>query len=925
MNSKSVRALLTLFLVSFSLLACDLLGGDHLKKAQDYVAQGKFNAAVIEYKNVLQDDPGNSDLRRTLAEIYLKVGNGASAEKEFRRATEGRPSDVSLQINIGRALLMQGEYSKAEQLLSRLDVGETSLQQEANTLHAIALAGLNKLDQASDLFEAVLAATPGNAEAALGLARIRASRGDLEGAKTLVAAVLAKDRGNIDGWLLEGNLALYEKDFEKALKAFQKAWGDGKDANTLRSFQSRFGIVSALLSLGRDDDALVHVDALLGQLPSHPMPHYWRARIAYKAGDQSMARDHLLQVVRVQPSHAPSNLLLGSIYYSQGDLAQAENYLQKYLVASPDDVQARKLLAATRLRLQTPGLAFDTLDPLLSEGDQDPQVLALAGSAALHNGDLDKGVEYLKKALLTDPDNAAMRTELGMAYLSLGDTQTAINELDRVIDSDDQQVRAQALLIMAHLRDKEFPQARAVIAKLKAAGQRPALAHSLSGLVSWAQGRLAEATKSFKDALIEEPDNLPALLDLARLEQQQGNLSEAAKRYDAVLAIDGNNLAALLGEAQIAAQRGDEEHIVKWLETARSGHPEALPPRLILASYYLGLKAYDKASSMVDEALKIVPGHAGALTLKGEVALASGSARDAVRIFQKLARQQANNDRHFFNLARAYVLTRQYIEARRALQQALKIRPDLLIARELLARLDIQEGKSGAAKKVISEIRSQSQGRELAEILEGDLAMKTGDLQTALKKYQGLATRQPDNRLAMTRVFMVSSRMKDEKAFQVLLDWIKGHPDDIQARVVAGSELLSGQHYAEAVAQYEAIIMAEPENSLALNNLAWLYGQLGDKRALSTARKAYESSRDDGAVIDTYAWMLVEDGQLGKGLPLLETAYDLATDNREIRYHLALAYLRQGEIRRAKKLLNKMQNDASDDKHAKSLAALLAE
>jgi predicted Zn-dependent protease len=68
-----------------------------------------------------------------------------------------------------------------------------------------------------------------------------------------------------------------------------------------------------------------------------------------------------------------------------------------------------------------------------------------------------------------------------------------------------------------------------------------------------------------------------------------------------------------------------------------------------------------------------------------------------------------------------------------------------------------------------------------------------------------------------------------------------------------------------------------------------------DPRALETIERAYKLKPDNPAVADTLGWMLVEQGNLRRGLELLQNAVAAAPDAHEIRYHLAYALAQLGE------------------------------
>ncbi|MFT5175673.1 MAG: Tfp pilus assembly protein PilF, partial [Gammaproteobacteria bacterium] len=117
---------------------------------------------------------------------------------------------------------------------------------------------------------------------------------------------------------------------------------------------------------------------------------------------------------------------------------------------------------------------------------------------------------------------------------------------------------------------------------------------------------------------------------------------------------------------------------------------------------------------------------------------------------------------------------------------------------------------------------------------------------------------------------------------------------------------------AQAVADYERVLETNPDNVLALNNLAWLYEARGDTRALTMAKKAYDLLPERAEVADTYGWFLVKSGKVEQGLSLLDKALKGAPGNADIRYHQAAALHQAGESKRATALLDELLKDAAD-------------
>jgi len=91
-----------------------------------------------------------------------------------------------------------------------------------------------------------------------------------------------------------------------------------------------------------------------------------------------------------------------------------------------------------------------------------------------------------------------------------------------------------------------------------------------------------------------------------------------------------------------------------------------------------------------------------------------------------------------------------------------------------------------------------------------------------------------------------------------------------------------------------------------LNNLAWLYFQKDDPRALELGAKAYELAPRRPEVVDTYGWILLSSGNSEKALVILQEALVSAPDNAEITYHVAVAMDKAGRRDEARKLLSRL-------------------
>ena len=90
LKSKTINAVslkLVLILMLGMITACtSTTSEEYLKQARENIDKKEIQTAIINLKNALQQNPKNGQARFLLGETYIKVGDGAGAEKELEAA-----------------------------------------------------------------------------------------------------------------------------------------------------------------------------------------------------------------------------------------------------------------------------------------------------------------------------------------------------------------------------------------------------------------------------------------------------------------------------------------------------------------------------------------------------------------------------------------------------------------------------------------------------------------------------------------------------------------------------------------------------------------------------------------------------------------------------------------------------------------------
>ncbi|MBA1331502.1 hypothetical protein QQ73_10225 [Candidatus Endoriftia persephone str. Guaymas] len=114
---------------------------ERMAKAGEHLQNDEPAKAIIELKNVLQSNASNDQARVMLADSYLAVGDGKSAEKELKKAAELGVPESDLLSRKAQALLAQRQYDR---ILEELDPQQISGSDRKYLLVAYAEARLAK-------------------------------------------------------------------------------------------------------------------------------------------------------------------------------------------------------------------------------------------------------------------------------------------------------------------------------------------------------------------------------------------------------------------------------------------------------------------------------------------------------------------------------------------------------------------------------------------------------------------------------------------------------------------------------------------------------------------------------------------------------------------------------------------------------------
>jgi putative PEP-CTERM system TPR-repeat lipoprotein len=913
-RSKNAALLFTL-LLSVGISACSRTETTEtlLADAKQYQQKGDTKAALIQLKNAVAKSPEDGEARMLLATLYSETGDYVSAEKEVRKAMGlGIPAERTLPL-LGKSLVA---LRKFQNVLDEIPAAAAAKSAKLSSLRGNAFLALNDAPNAKAAYDQALALAGDAGGALIGLTMYSLAQKNDDAASRYSADSLVKDPTNPDVWMVNAMLLRKHGKPLEARNAYEQAI-------KLRPGHHGAYLEKAYIEIGQANFAAAQADLTAARklAPGNLMIAYVQALLDSRQGKLAPALESVTKVLAAAPDHMPSLLLAGQLELQTGANQQAQNHLRKYLEATPQDVQARKLLAHAMLKGAQPADALALLAPLTKEASLDPQLMALAGQSHMQNKDYGKAAEYFEKASALEPRSADLRTSLGLSKLAQGNQAGAVSELEAAASLDPKSARAGVTLVQTEMALKHYDKAMAAALALEKAHPQDPQIHNLKGGVLAAMGDVAGARASFEKAVALQPGFFPAVANLARLDMQDRKPDAAQKRFEAVLEKDKKNVPAMMALAEIAGVRNQPEQVAIWLEKALAEKPDAVDPALKLAEHYARNKQEQKALTLMSKVQTSNPANPAVLDMLGQIQLANKDQNGALETYSKLASLTPKSPAVHMRLASVHMLMKNEPAAVQDLKRAIAADPSYLPARIGAAELAVRRGKPDEAMAMAREVQRLDPKSAAGFMMEGELQLGQRKPALALVSFEKAFSLAKSAQLLVKIAEMMKLTGKDPVAR--LQQWHAANPSDVVVSAYLAETSLFNKQYKQAAEQFEALLKIAPNSPVALNNLAWTYQKIGDPRALQMAERALAAAPESPAIIDTLGWMLVEQGNVARGLPLLKKAVGLAPAAAEFRYHLAVALNKSGDKANAKLELSKLLSDNKPFAQMEEAKALL--
>jgi len=868
--------------------------------AQTSIAQGDKAEAVINLKNILQSDPNHSDARYLLGKIYFSTNDHLRAEKELLKSVNSNPENNKAILLLAKTQLSLSQFNNVIDTLINKNFTKTEDDIYALVLKGQAYLSLGKINLAKESIQEANDISSESQYSILGNALVSAFENSSEEALTLIDALLKKDSTFQDALLLKGSILSNRHEYKKAAETYLAFFNLNPNHFGIRTL-----VTHNYIKAGDFELAKPHVEALLKINDNHPTINLLAAQIKYFEQYYEEAKYLATKVIN-STNNALAQMIVGLSSFHLGQYEQAYYQLNAIADLLPNDHKVNKVIALLQVKLGFTEELYETLEQLSDLTSDDATLYANIGQELVSNNDRVSAQKMFSKANVLAPDNALIKAQLGMIKL-LNTDKTGLDELQQAINLDPNFKAANIALAMTYLKNKEIEKAKKIAEEWLAAKPNNVTAMILRGNIALKANNKEDAIEYFNKVVSLSPKNIVALFNLAVIASDKEQYKKSNNYLEQLFAVDLEYFfayrLAISNSLKLNSQQQLEEKLLSYIKKS----PNAIWPKVIIARRLTLKGEYQHAINILEtlDDYKVLPNFY-LLTLSNALLMSKNSKKLAL-MFEQWQYAQPENDAAYLSYIDILNKQENYKLALDVAQKALsnnKLQKHFqLLALEsyyLLATNQVE-----LASKKINHLVEIDPDHGFLLRVRGQLSLAQSNYPAAIDYFSRSLqlNKKVDTNLYLMTAYKENGQIN--KAINLLEAELKLTPNNPRyTRLLA--ELYATNSPKNAINSYQKLLKKNPNDVVALNNIAWVYIEQNDfDQAIVFSTKAKNIAPNHPQILDTYGLVLTKKNRLEEAIKVLTLANNLLPDDSEIIKHLADAYEANNQPKKAKKLIEK--------------------
>jgi tetratricopeptide (TPR) repeat protein len=733
-GSKS--ASLTAVLLALS-CACSIDPTDtklkHMQRGDRYFKEGRYNEAMIEYRNVVQADPRDPDGHYKLALAYLKIGglgNVRHGFAELSKTVEFKPDLSDAQLKLGQLYLLSGDSKRAREraeIALRLAPDSAEGQVLLGKSHVMA----EELDEGIAALRKAVELDPKRMATYIDLTVAYMVKQEMAKAAEVLKEAMRVDPTSTLAHVAAGDFALTQQQAGEAEKHYKQAVDLAPEDIALRLKLAKFYMTTQRLD--QAESAFTDVTRLN---PDDETAALALADFYAAIGKPDRAREVYLAADAKHPKSTIPKKKLAQMQLTNGQPEAALETITPVLEANGRDLDALFIKARIHLARNQPTKGIEVLQRILKEEPKSPLGHFLLGLTFAHANELAQARRELAEAVSIAPTLHEARVALATLHQRDGAYDLALEQALALVKSQPGHVEAHLIAGDAYFGKKEWEKAKEYYRQVAVLAPDAAIGHHKLGLAMLAQKRTTEALDHFEAALKKQPSFTDALSAIMAVHLSKGEARKALDRglaqavaapnnaiiynllgraalvmqepaqaesyFNKSLGLDKNLLASYMDLGRLYIRQNDPRKAVTKLEAALAVNPGSVQAHTMLGVIHEGLKEHDQAKVHYERALQLDPTFPPAANNLAWLYAEHGGDIDRALALAQTAREQRPTDPMIADtLGWLYYKKHAYLRALSLLKEAAEQAPDNPLIQYHLGLAYHQQGEKEQARKAL--------------------------------------------------------------------------------------------------------------------------------------------------------------------------------------------------------------------------------
>lgn len=481
-------------------------------------------------------------------------------------------------------------------------------------------------------------------------------------------------------------------------------------------------------------------------------------------------------------------------------------------------------------------------------------------------------------------------------------------DIDSLLSSEKDFKNQRIVDIINYMKQHQYRKAHDQISELLKQTPNDPTLYNLLAITNRQENKLGIAKNNFKKAFQLDSKNIVALHGMASIALSEGNLEEAKDFFTEILRLDTNYSKAYVALAVIAEKKGDKKEAENLLRQAYDKESANLKPTIDIAKallhQYASEKSTDKVDTLSEDIIKKFPNQPEAFAFQVNALIQTNRQEQAEKFLRKMIAQKPDEMIH--RVALANLISKQPGRQKDVIEIAdeiIALNPEKLQSYILKANYLIEQRLFPQALEVAEQTEKLFPKFSIGAQLKGQVYSASGDTAKSIQAYQEANQIQPDTKLTLIIADLMHRQGQTKEAITLLTKDLERNTELTNHRLALAVFLQQGSESGKAKEQYEIILKQHPDNIVALNNLASIYSQENNPKAIELAEQAYRLSPNSASTTDTLGYILIKNGKPQEGLALLQKAAKAAPLATDIQVHLAEGLVLSNQTEEAVKIL----------------------